>query len=208
MAKRKGTSDSDVETLEAPPEGIPDTTGRGSRDQARRHARHPRAAGDEDAAAPEDRQGLEVENATGLKKQDLIFKILKERVKQNGLMFGEGTLEVLPDGFGFLRAPTTTTSPAPTTSTSRPSQIRRFGLQDRRHRRRPDPPAQGERALLRPAPGRGDQLRGPRLAQREGRLRRPDAAPPARPASAGDAPTSITCGSSTWSRRSARASAA
>jgi len=42
---------------------------------------------------------------TGLKKQDLIFKILKERVKQNGLMFGEGTLEVLPDGFGFLRAP-------------------------------------------------------------------------------------------------------
>src|SRR5262249_57109459 len=42
---------------------------------------------------------------TGLKKQDLIFKILKERVKQNGLMFGEGTLEVLPDGFGFLRSP-------------------------------------------------------------------------------------------------------
>src|SRR5438270_9032873 len=41
---------------------------------------------------------------TGLKKQDLIFKILKERVKQNGLMFGEGTLEVLPDGFGFLRS--------------------------------------------------------------------------------------------------------
>src|SRR5262245_2476746 len=41
---------------------------------------------------------------TGLKKQDLIFKVLKERVKQNGLMFGEGTLEVLPDGFGFLRS--------------------------------------------------------------------------------------------------------
>src|SRR5207244_935523 len=44
-----------------------------------------------------------IEEITGLKKQDLIFKILKERVKQNGLMFGEGTLEVLPDGFGFLR---------------------------------------------------------------------------------------------------------
>src|SRR5262245_994347 len=42
---------------------------------------------------------------TGLKKQDLIFRILKERVKQNGLMFGEGTLETLPDGFGFLRSP-------------------------------------------------------------------------------------------------------
>src|SRR5262245_55881913 len=42
---------------------------------------------------------------TGLKKQDLIFKIIKERAKQNGLMFGEWTLEVLPDGFGFLRSP-------------------------------------------------------------------------------------------------------
>ena len=58
--------------------------------------------------------------------------------------------------------------------------------QDRRDRRRPDPPAQGERAVLRPAPGRGDQLRRPRQAQREGRLRRPDPAPPARPAQAGD----------------------
>ena len=42
---------------------------------------------------------------TGLKKQDLIFKILKERVKQNGLMFGDGTLEVLHDGFGFRAIP-------------------------------------------------------------------------------------------------------
>jgi len=41
----------------------------------------------------------------GMKKQDLIFRILKERVKLNGLMYGEGTLEVLPDGFGFLRSP-------------------------------------------------------------------------------------------------------
>src|SRR5262249_35655856 len=45
------------------------------------------------------------EEWVGLKKQDLIFKILKERVKQNGLMYGEGTLEILPDGFGFLRSP-------------------------------------------------------------------------------------------------------
>ena len=41
----------------------------------------------------------------GLKKQDLIFKILKERTRMSGLMFGEGTLEILPDGFGFLRSP-------------------------------------------------------------------------------------------------------
>src|SRR5439155_4904391 len=42
---------------------------------------------------------------SGLKRQDLIFRRLKERVKMNGLMFGEGTLEMLPDGFGFLRSP-------------------------------------------------------------------------------------------------------
>ena len=47
----------------------------------------------------------QISEYTGLKKQDLIFKILKERTKMNGLMFGEGTLEILPDGFGFLRSP-------------------------------------------------------------------------------------------------------
>ena len=65
---------------------------------------------------------------TGLKKQDLIFKILKERTKQNGLMFGEGTLEVLPDGFGFLRSPDYNYLPCPDDIYISPSQIRRFGL--------------------------------------------------------------------------------
>jgi transcription termination factor Rho len=65
---------------------------------------------------------------SGLKKQDLIFKILKERVKQNGLMFGEGTLEVLPDGFGFLRSPDYNYQPCPDDIYISPSQIRRFGL--------------------------------------------------------------------------------
>src|SRR5207253_11277693 len=65
---------------------------------------------------------------TGLKKQDLIFKILKERVKQNGLMFGEGTLELLPDGFGFLRSPDYNYLPCPDDIYISPSQIRRFGL--------------------------------------------------------------------------------
>jgi len=68
------------------------------------------------------------EDYTGLKKQDLIFKILKERVKQNGLMFGEGTLEVLPDGFGFLRSPDYNYLPCPDDIYISPSQIRRFGL--------------------------------------------------------------------------------
>ncbi len=66
-------------------------------------------------------------------------------------MYGEGVLEILPDGFGFLRAPTTTTCPAPTTSTSRPSQIRRFGLRTGDIVSGPDPPAEGKRALLRAA---------------------------------------------------------
>jgi transcription termination factor Rho len=68
------------------------------------------------------------EEWTGLKKQDLIFRILKERVKQNGLMFGEGTLEVLPDGFGFLRSPDYNYLPCPDDIYISPSQIRRFGL--------------------------------------------------------------------------------
>lgn len=65
---------------------------------------------------------------TGIKKQDLIFKILKERTKLNGLMFGEGTLEVLPDGFGFLRSPDYHYLSCPDDIYVSPSQIRRFGL--------------------------------------------------------------------------------
>jgi transcription termination factor Rho len=64
----------------------------------------------------------------GMKRQDLIFKILKERVKLNGLMYGEGTLEVLPDGFGFLRSPEYHYLSCPDDIYVSPSQIRRFGL--------------------------------------------------------------------------------
>jgi transcription termination factor Rho len=64
----------------------------------------------------------------GMKKQDLIFKILKARTKINGLMLGEGTLEILPDGFGFLRSPDYHYLPCPDDIYVSPSQIRRFGL--------------------------------------------------------------------------------
>jgi transcription termination factor Rho len=64
----------------------------------------------------------------GMKRQDLIFRILKERVKMNGLMFGEGTLEILPDGFGFLRSPDYHYLSCPDDIYVSPSQIRRFGL--------------------------------------------------------------------------------
>lgn len=64
----------------------------------------------------------------GLRKQDLIFRILKEQVKLNGLMYGEGTLEILPDGFGFLRSPDYHYLSCPDDIYVSPSQIRRFGL--------------------------------------------------------------------------------
>ena len=69
-----------------------------------------------------------VKEAGGMKKQDLIFNILKERVKMNGLMYGEGTLEILPDGFGFLRSPDYHYLSCPDDIYVSPSQIRRFGL--------------------------------------------------------------------------------
>ncbi len=69
-----------------------------------------------------------VQDTAGMKKQDLIFNILKERVKMNGLMYGEGTLEILPDGFGFLRSPDYHYLSCPDDIYVSPSQIRRFGL--------------------------------------------------------------------------------
>ena len=71
-----------------------------------------------------------VDEIAGDKKHDLIFKILKERVKLNGLMFGEGTLEILPDGFGFLRSPDYHYLACPDDIYVSPSQIRRFGLRN------------------------------------------------------------------------------
>ncbi len=73
-------------------------------------------------------QAAGVGDTTGNTKQDLIFKILKSRTPEDGLMTGEGTLEILPDGFGFLRSPTFSYLPCPDDIYISPSQIRRFGL--------------------------------------------------------------------------------
>jgi len=80
---------------------------------------------------PELSEEAKRENITdinGASKQELIFRILKERVKLNGLMYGEGTLEILPDGFGFLRSPDYHYLSCPDDIYVSPSQIRRFGL--------------------------------------------------------------------------------
>jgi transcription termination factor Rho len=89
---------------------------------------------------------------SGLKKPDLIFKILKSRVKANGLLFGEGVVEVLPDGFGFLRSPDYNYLPGPDDIYVSPSQIRRFNLRNGHIvAGQIRPPKEGERyfALLR-----------------------------------------------------------
>jgi transcription termination factor Rho len=69
-----------------------------------------------------------VENASGMRKQDLIFAILQQQTEKSGLIFSEGVLECLPDGFGFLRAPEYNYLPGPDDIYVSPSQIRRFDL--------------------------------------------------------------------------------
>jgi len=71
---------------------------------------------------------LNVENATGMRKQDLIFAVLQAQTEKSGLIFSEGVLECLPDGFGFLRAPEYNYLPGPDDIYVSPSQIRRFDL--------------------------------------------------------------------------------
>ena len=105
---------------------------------------------------------LSVENAAGMRKQDLIFAILKAQTANQGRIYAEGVLETLPDGFGFLRAPDQN-------YLAGPGRHLRLALADpplqpahRRHRARSGAAAEGGRALLRAAQGRPDQLRGAR----------------------------------------------
>ncbi|MBW1819844.1 MAG: transcription termination factor Rho, partial [Deltaproteobacteria bacterium] len=69
-----------------------------------------------------------IEGASGMRKQDLVFSLLQAHSEQNGLIYGEGVLEILPDGFGFLRAPDANYLPGPDDIYISPSQIRRFNL--------------------------------------------------------------------------------
>ena len=69
-----------------------------------------------------------IENSSGLRKQELIFSLLNAQTLKNEPIFGEGVLEILPDGFGFLRAPDYNYLPGPDDIYVSPSQIRRFGL--------------------------------------------------------------------------------
>jgi transcription termination factor Rho len=71
---------------------------------------------------------LGVEGVANMRKQDMIFKILEAQAEKTGNVYGEGVLEILPDGFGFLRAPDSNYLPGPDDIYISPSQVRRFGL--------------------------------------------------------------------------------
>ncbi len=71
---------------------------------------------------------LSIEGASGMRKQELIFALLQTEIEKNGQIYGEGVLEILPDGFGFLRAPDYNYLPGPDDIYISPSQIRRFNL--------------------------------------------------------------------------------
>src|SRR5210317_670062 len=69
-----------------------------------------------------------IDGAAGMRKQELMFALLQHQIEKNGFIFGEGTLEILPDGFGFLRSPDSNYLPGPDDIYVSPSQIRRFNL--------------------------------------------------------------------------------
>ena len=69
-----------------------------------------------------------IDGAAGMRKQELMFALLQTQIEKNGLIYGEGTLEILPDGFGFLRSPDSNYLPGPDDIYVSPSQIRRFNL--------------------------------------------------------------------------------
>ena len=71
---------------------------------------------------------MKIEGYSSMRKQDLIFALLQTEIEKNGLIYGEGVLEILPDGFGFLRAPDYSYLPGPDDIYVSPSQIRRFNL--------------------------------------------------------------------------------
>ncbi len=104
-------------------------------------------------------ESLQIENASSLRKQDMMFAILKNLAENDQAIHGEGTLEILSDGFGFLRSPEANYLPGPDDIYVSPSQVRRFGLRTGDIGRGPDPRAEGRRALFRAAEGQHHQFR-------------------------------------------------
>lgn len=88
-------------------------------------------------------EDLKIENASSLRKQEMMFAILKQLAENEVAIFGDGVLEVLQDGFGFLRSPEANYLPGPDDIYVSPSQIRRFSLRTGDTVEGEDPVAQG-----------------------------------------------------------------
>ena len=80
---------------------------------------------------------LKLANTSGLRKQELIFEILEAQTKKNGVIFSEGVLQILPEGYGFLRSPDYNYLPGPDDIYVSPSQIKKFGTPSRARSVRP-----------------------------------------------------------------------
>ena len=111
-----------------------------------------------------------------MRKQELMFAILKQLAAQEVDIIGEGVVEVLSDGFGFLRSPEANYLPGPDDIYVSPSQIRRFGLRTGDTVEGQIRSPEGRRALFRAAQGQHDQFRGPGEGPPQGPLRQSDAA--------------------------------
>jgi transcription termination factor Rho len=118
-------------------------------------------------------EALEIENVQRLRKQELMFAIMKKRAKAGEQVFGDGVLEVLPDGFGFLRSIEASYMASTDDIYLSPSQIRRFNLHT-------GDMVEGEvrRALLRAGEGRPCERPDARGEQAQDHVREPDAAVP------------------------------
>ena len=110
-------------------------------------------------------ESMGLESLARSRKQDIIFSILKAHARNGENIYGDGVLEILQDGFGFLRSADGSYLAGPDDIYISPSQIRRFNLRTGDSDLRPDPSAEGWRALLRAAEGRRDQFRLARTAR-------------------------------------------
>ena len=117
-----------------------------------------------------------VEGASTLRKQDLMFSILKVRAESGAEIMGMGTIEVLNDGFGFLRSPEANYLAGPDDIYVAPNLVRKFGLRTGDTLRGRDPRAQGRRALFRADPHHPDQFRRARRGSPPRQFRQSDAA--------------------------------
>ncbi len=156
-------------------------------------------------------EALEIENVARMRKQELMFAIMKKRAKGGEQVFGDGVLEVLPDGFGFLRSPRHQLHGVDRRHLSLAEPGAALQPAHRRHGRGRGPGAEGRRALLRPGQGRQGQRPDSRGEQAQDHVREPDAALPEGAVQSSSATSSATrtspAASSTSSRRSAKASA-